>query len=152
MAEEERSLFPVADVGDFTEEEESYIADFKPSLAWDCEKGDFVRSMDNKILMTDGVEAFKVWCIKAVATERFTCLAYDDDIGAEMEDAFQEFDSDAVELAVERTIVETLKANPRTESVENFLFTWKPDAVEVSFDVVCTRGWESFRVETMIKR
>lgn len=68
------------------------------------------------------LEAYKIWCVKAVSTERYSCLGYDDDIGAEMEDAMKEEDDTAVELAIERTIEEALMVNPRTESVEDFWY------------------------------
>lgn len=151
MAEEERNLFPIIDLDDFTEEDDTYEAEYRPSLAWDFEKGDFVRDKSNKVLQCDGVEAFKTWCVKTITTERFTCLAYDDDLGTEMIEAADEPDNEAVELAIERTIEEALMANPRTEAVEDFIFDWEADTVHVTCTVTATEGWESFILDSTIQ-
>ncbi len=135
MADTDLSLIPTVDIPDFTEESEEYDTEYRPSLAWDLTKGDFVRTGGNKVPMSRGLDAYKVWCIKAVQTERYTCLAYNDDIGAEIEDARQEEDRRAVELALERTIEETLMVNPRTLSVEDFEFSWEGSEVHLSFTV-----------------
>lgn len=148
MAEE---LFPVVDIPEYTEENEEYDISYKPSVAWDLEKGDFVLDSSNAMKRSEGLEAYKVWCVKAVATERYSCLAYNDDLGAEMEDAMKEEDDNAVELAIERTIEETLMANPRTESVSDFSFTWEPSVVYVRFTVYAVY-WESFELEVALRR
>ena len=135
MADTDISLIPTIDVPDFVEEIEEYDTEYRPSLKWDLEKGDFVRDGANKVPMSDGLDAYKVWCVKAVQTERYSCLAYSDDIGSEMEDATQEEDHSAVELAIARTIEETLMVNPRTLSVEDFEFSWDGSEVHVSFTV-----------------
>ena len=149
--EEERTLYPVVDIPAFAEEEDAYDSEYKSSLAWDLEKGDFVRDMSNRIKRSDGLEAYKVWCIKTVQTQRFSCLAYDDDIGTERDEAAAEGDDNAVELAMERTIEEALIVNPRTEAVEDFVFSWEPDALSIAFTVSAV-GWESFPLEIRIDR
>lgn len=149
MAEEEKNLIPVVEIPEFTEESEEYDTDYKPSLLWDLERGDFVRTATNKVPRSDGVTAYKVWCVKTVATERYACLAYSDDIGTEMENARQELDRNAVELAIKRTIEEALLVNPRTLSLENFLFRWEPGKVYVSF-IVNAREEEPFVVDVAI--
>lgn len=149
--EEERSLFPVVDIPDFEEDEDDYEDEYKPSLSWDLEKGDFVRNTENRVEESDGLEAFKVWCVKTVTTERYSCLAYDDDMGTEMDEAKREDDENAIELAMERTIEEALSVHPLTESVENFSFEWEADIVRVTFTVVAA-GWESFSVEAIVDK
>lgn len=148
--DEERSLFPVVEVPDFAEEEDDYDRQYLPSPAWDMEKGDFVRDAANRVVMDDGLEAYRTWCVKAVDTERYDCASYDDDIGAEMKDAMKEKDQNAVELAIERTITETLLVNPRTESVEDFEFFWKGDSVKATFWVHAIE-WEQFPLAIVIK-
>ena len=64
-----------------------------------------------------------------------------------MEEALAEENEDAVELAIERTIEEALMVNPRTESVEDFEFTWGPDFLHVKF-LVTAAGYGEFPVET----
>ena len=101
-------------------------------MAWDLEKGDFVCESPFCMLKSEGLEAYKTWCVKAVSTERYSCLGYDDDIGTEMED-------------------EALMVNPRTESVEDFEFTWEPSTVCVKFTVY-SQHWEKFDLEVELKR
>lgn len=144
-------LFPVVDVPAYEEENEEYDITYKPSVMWDLEKGDFVLDSTGAMSLSEGLEAYKVWCVKAVATERFSCLSYADDIGSEMEDAMREEDDNAVELAIERTIEEALMTNPRTESVGDFEFQWEPSAVYVRF-VVQAVYWESFELKVILRR
>lgn len=127
------SLFPVIDIPE--DEDDEGEDSYKPSLAWDLEAGDFVRTRSHDLALGDEMEAYKVWCVKTVHTERFSCLAYDDDMGTEMDDALSEEDGDAVELAIERTIEEALMVDPRTEAVEDFEFIWDTDHLYVSFTV-----------------
>ncbi len=149
---EEYNLLPVVEIPDFVDEDaedEEYDVEYKPSLAWDLEKGDFVRTSANTVPKSDGYEAYKVWCVKTVATERYTCLAYSDDIGTEMEEILTESDRGAVELAIERNITEALLINPRTSAVEDFNFKWDTGHVYVSFTVYATEG-EVFTVNSTI--
>ena len=120
MEEESKNLLPTVDVPDFVDEEEDeeYDVDYKPSPMWDLEKGDFVRTAANNVPMNDGYEAYKIWCVKTVSTERYSCLGYSDDHGTETEDITRESDKSTVELSLERTIQEALMVNPRTSSVE----------------------------------
>lgn len=150
-AEEERSLFPVFDIPEVEEDEEEYDTDFKPSFAWDIAKGDFVIDAKHQVVRSDGYEAYKIWCFKAVQTGRLSCLAYDDDDGTELEDALKEGDEKAVELAVSRTIQEALLVNPRTEAVEDFVFGWEPGELRVSFTVIPSQ-WEEFSIKLTLDR
>lgn len=145
MAEE--TNFPVVELPDFEESGDEYDNEYRPSLMWDLEKGDFVLSKTHSMMHSSGFEAYKIWCVKTIATQRSACLAYDDDIGAELEAALKEESEDAVEMAVERTIEEALMVNPRTESVEDFEFTWGPDTLHVQFWVSAVEYGE-FSMET----
>ncbi len=151
MDEEERELFPVFDIPEVEEDEEEYDTEFKSSVAWDVEKGDFVIDTKHQVVRSDGYEAYRIWCYKALQTERLSCLAYDEDVGVEFEDALKEDDENAVELEVERTIQEALMVNPRTESVENFVFEWKPKGLNVTFDIVPVQ-WEEFSLSLELDR
>ena len=106
MEEESKNLLPTVDVPDFVDEEEDeeYDVDYKPSPMWDLEKGDFVRTAANNVPMNDGYEAYKIWCVKTVSTERYSCLGYSDDHGTETEDITRESDQSTVEHSIERTI------------------------------------------------
>ena len=143
---EEEVLFPTSDVPDVEEQEEEYDTEYKQSVAWDIEKGDFVLDGANKMVFCSGQEAFKTWCYKTAMTERYSCLAYGDEIGAEMEDATEEDEQEAVELEIERTITEALMVNPRTEYVRDFSFSWNADEVICTFIVKGIEQEEEFEV------
>ncbi len=139
-------LFPVIETPERIGVSNQYDRRYKRSWYWDFEKGDFARDGANRVPECDGLEAYKTWCMKAVATERKTCLSYTDEIGAEMIKAFEKPTQRAQESAIERTIKETLMTNPRTEYVRDFSFTWDSDSVAVAFTV---KGidYDSFRME-----
>lgn len=145
----ENALFPTVEVPELIQESEQYDEKYKPSVAWDLEKGDFVRNGANQLIECEGREAYRVWCVKVVNTERWTCLAYPDSIGTEMESAAKEKSNGAVESAVERTITEALLVNPRTEYVRGFSFTWNGDELYCSFTVKGIE-WEEFPLSVTI--
>lgn len=145
----ENMLFPTVEVPELIQELEQYDEKYKPSVLWDLEAGDFVRNGANQLLECDGREAYRVWCVKVVNTERYTCLAYSDSIGTEMESAIKEKSSGAVESAIERTITEALLVNPRTEYVRGFVFTWNGDSVVCSFNVKGIE-WEEFPLSVTV--
>lgn len=85
-------LFPVVEVPDFISEDSQYDTQYKRSMKWDPELGDFVRDGAHRIKECDGKEAFAIWCFKIAQTERYRCLAYPDSIGTEMERAMDNDD------------------------------------------------------------
>lgn len=123
------------DVPEFLEEDTEYDTQYKRTMKWDVEKGDFVRDGANKVQGCSGQEGFAIWCYKVATTERYACLAYPDEIGAEMEDATDDDEADIVESQVERAITEAIEANPRTEWIGDFEFTWNGDAMHCTFYV-----------------
>lgn len=139
MADE---LFPIFDVPemDAEEEEEEYDVEYKRSIRWNPELGDFVRDSSNRLAESDGYEAYVIWCYKMLQTERDSHLAYIEkfsgsDLGVEMEAVSQEDDHETVESMIERTITEALEVNPRTEYVGNFIFSWEGDDLHCQFEV-----------------
>lgn len=139
MADE---LFPIFDVPevDVEEEEEEYDVEYKRSIRWDPELGDFVRDSSNRLVESDGYEAYVIWCYKMLQTERDSHLAYIEefsgsDLGVEMEAVAQEDDHETVESMIERTMTEALEVNPRTDYVGNFSFSWEGDNVHCQFEV-----------------
>lgn len=135
-------LFPVVEVPDFISENTEYDTQYKRSVRWDPEKGDFVRDGANRMVECDGREAFAIWCFKIAQTERYRCLAYPDAIGTEMECALDNDDEKTVESMVQRTIEDALMVNPRTEFVRDFIFTWDGDNMTCTFKVKCI-DWEN---------
>jgi len=137
MADE---LFPTFDVPEVDEEEDEYDVEYKRSIRWDPEIGDFARDSSNRLVECDGYEAYMTWCYKMVQTQRESHLAYTEeisgaDLGVEMDEISQEDDHDTVESMIERTMTEALEVNPRTESVSDFVFSWEGDIVHCAFMV-----------------
>lgn len=131
---EENNLFPVVEIPEEADEEEEYDEEYRPSALWDFEKGDFALDGAGKVLEADGVEAYLQWCLKVAQTERYSCLAYDDDIGTEI-DSILKNDRAALESEIERTITEALMVNPRTEYVQDFEFSGSGEEMYCSFAV-----------------
>lgn len=129
------ALFPVFEVPDVIERSSEYDRQYKRSVKWDTEKGDFARDGAGRMVECDGREAFMIWCFKIAQTERYTCLAYPSAIGVEMEAATADDDEKTVESMVQRTITDALMVNPRTEFVRDFVFSWNGDEMHCSFNV-----------------
>ena len=128
-------LFPVFDVPDLVTEDETMESRNRTSVLWDIEKGDFARDGASKLIKCNEREAFQSWCYKMIFTEKFTHLAYNQEIGVEMENAMSQISRITVETYIQRTIVEALLVNPLTESVEDFYFEWDSDCVFCEFTV-----------------
>lgn len=128
-------LFPVVEVPEFIPEKLKYDTQYRRSVKWNPETGDFVRDGANRMAECDGKEAFAIWCFKIAQTERYRCLAYPDSIGTEMERAMDNDDEKTVESMVERTVTEALMVNPRTEDVRDFEFSWDGDHMHCRFKV-----------------
>jgi len=131
----DKLLFPVFEVPEINTSAKSSALKYKKSLYFDYSTGDFVTDGANKLVLADGKEAYRQWCIKTVMTERYDHLAYGADYGAELEEAMKETTLQATESAIERTITEALKVNPHTEYVKDFAFDQSGDGLNISFTV-----------------
>ena len=89
---------------EFVSGEEEYDSKYRPSVSFDVEKGDFVLNGNGDMQECSGVDAYRTWCVKMAFTERYECLAYPREIGAEITAAMSQPTNDAVELDLERTI------------------------------------------------
>ena len=141
----DKNLFPVFDVPEINITTPPEEQKYKPSVYFDFELGDFRRDGANKLVVAEGKEAYKQWCIKTVLTERLERMAYSSDIGIELHDALKQADRQAVESALERTITEALMVNPRTEYVRGFEFTWSSDSLYCEF-IVKGKEWEEQKI------
>lgn len=146
MEENTDSLFPTEEMPEVEEEDSEYDTEYRRSVKWDTEKGDFILDGKNQMVECDGQEAFQTWCRKMALTERYTCLAYPEAIGAELEEALEEEDPEVLQLVIERTITEAIETNPRTEYVRDFSFTWNADELICSFVVKGIEMEEEFTV------
>lgn len=129
-------LFPVFEVPDLDDEEQNESENIY-SPYFDYEKGDFVLSPTGKMMEASPFDAWAQWCVKAINSERYNLMAYGNGYGAELEEAFREPTRAAQESAIERTITETVMADPyqRTVYARDFLFDWGVDSVEVTFTI-----------------
>jgi len=135
-------LFPVFDVPSAPAEETSQSAQYPPGPMWDAETGDFIMDGAGKLLYGSGKDAWVLWCVKTVLTQRWAHFGYNADAGIEADEAFKEPDRKAVESALERTITEALLADPlgRTTQVRDFAFQWGVDGLQVECVAVGTDG------------
>jgi hypothetical protein len=146
----DKNLFPVFDVPEIKTPAPAEEQKYKPSVYFDYALGDFRRDGANKLVMADGKEAWKQWCIKTVLTERLDRMSYSSDIGTELEDALKQADRQAVESALERTITEALMVNPKTEYVRGFNFIWDSDGLHCEFTVK-GKEWEEQHIGVILE-
>ena len=102
---------------------------YKKSIFFDEETGDLKRDGTGKVVESSGIEAWIQWCMKILKTQRYSCLTYSDDIGIDMEAAFQAESREESENILRTEIKEALEADPygRTEVVESVEFQWQEE-------------------------
>ena len=132
---ENKQLFPVFDVPEIDTLTQPEREHYRPSVFFDFTAGDFTRDGANRMVEASGKEAYMQWCMKIIATERDAFLAYSTRIGTEMEYAAAQPDHASVEASVERTIIEALMVNPKTEYVRDFEFTWEGTSLYGEFAI-----------------
>lgn len=123
------SLFPATGVVWGDEEDLSGAASeevrFGRSWRFDFDAGDFVLTPSGKVAAAGPQEAWVQWCIKAVKTPRYRHVIYSRNYGSELEELVGQGDSRGVmESEITRMVTETLLADPRTDSVDQFTFDW----------------------------
>lgn len=132
---ETKQLFPVFEMPVIKATSKAEELKYKQSIYFDYDSGDFKQDGAHKVVIASGQEAYWQWCMKVVLTERYNRLAYSSDIGAEIESAIKEPDTEAVQSSLERTITEALMVNKHTEYVRDFEYTRESDGIRVSFTV-----------------
>ncbi|MDG0874405.1 DUF2634 domain-containing protein [Paenibacillus thiaminolyticus] len=142
-------LFPAFSMPSLVENENPNDVQYPASPLFDFATGDFVIDGAGRFVMADGHSAWAQWCQKAVLTERFACLAYSSDYGSEIRNAIRQPTRAAVRSELERTITETLLADPRTQMVTDFEYEFEGDSVTVSFTAVPVIGQEQ-RMEVSV--
>jgi hypothetical protein len=143
MSLSQTGLFPVFDVpGEVAETEVQEQRLYNPAPLFDVQSGEFIENGARQPLYGNGADAWRLWCIKSILTQRFAHFGYSSDIGIEAVEAFRESDRQAQESAFERTITEALLADPagRTQAVRDFRFDWWSDRLFISCDVVGVDG------------
>ena len=135
MAEQ---LYPVFDIPsmDDKEDESGVIADdyYWPGPLFDFTKGDFAVNGANQCIMVDGYDEYMIWVMKCIRTQVGSCQSYPE-FGIDLEGSLQEPSREGIETALEKTIIEGLSRNPRTERVHSFDITFDGDSISVYFIV-----------------
>jgi hypothetical protein len=131
-------LFPTIPAPDIVEASTPATIKYGKSWAFDFEKGQYMSDGAGRVILLNGYDAWKQWCIKTAMTKRYAYLIYSHNYGAEIDDARKQPTRAAVESDTERTITEALLADPRTGSVKNFTFKWNGPDLYVDFIAIPT--------------
>lgn len=111
---------------------------YRGGMAFDNEKGDYIRDGKNKILDSSGIESWKCWCINCLSTQRYAHLAYSTDFGIDIEAAMKAESHAEAESILTREITDALMADPydRTDYIYDISFNWEtPDSVLVHLTI-----------------
>lgn len=86
---------------------------------------------------TDGIEAVNQAIRKAIITQRFCNLIYDDDYGCEATEAVHDKNvtREYLETAIPEMIKDALSQDTRILNIDNFSLEFEDDSCYVSFDV-----------------
>ncbi|WP_125153092.1 DUF2634 domain-containing protein [Clostridium rectalis] len=104
---------------------------------------------DNRIVgFTDGKEALKQAIQLILGTERYEYLIYSDNYGSELKELKTQ-DRAIAESEYKRRIKEALIQDDRINNVDNFIFRYDKDGVEVSFTVFSIYGEFSIDKEVL---
>lgn len=137
------------DINTDIDTELSQETDYFPSPEWDLVAGDFVLDASHRTPYADGRDAIRTWCVKAVQTHRYELMAYDEDMGIDVEDILTNDAENLIDVALERNITEALMINPRVESISNFSCTKEGDTVTVDLTVNLI-DFDSFDLSTTL--
>ena len=111
---------------------------YRNGIAFDSQRGDFLRDGMYKLLDSDGIESWKSWCINCIQTERYKHLAYSTDFGIEIDKAMKATSREEAESILTRQITEAIMADPykRTKYIEEITYNWTaPDSVSVAVTI-----------------
>ncbi len=136
------NLFPTFAVPTVLGETKTKTEQYRSSLAFDLETGEFVVDGGGKMKYCSGYDAWVLWCVKTIQTQRWAHLAYRSNIGTELKEAFTLWDRSAQESHLERTVTEALLADPkgRTVRVYDFEFLWETDSLYLTCTIFGQKG------------
>lgn len=138
-------LYPVFDIPDiYEDDEDTEEEELKAGPLFDFEIGDFALDGQNRVVYVDGNDLFMLWVVKALQTQLGAYRSYYE-FGVDREDAEDQPDREAVESALERTIIEALTMNPQVEDVDDFVFDWEGSSLYATF-IVTPKDWDAFDV------
>ncbi len=128
------SLYPTFPVPEVVPEDTTGTDTYRPSPLFDFEKGDFVRDGANRVVYTDGRDAYKMWVFKTLNTQLGACLPYPG-IGIDYDGALASGQRSVIQAELERAITEGLLRHAMTQRVKDFVFTWRAESLYASFTV-----------------
>ncbi|MHC1750784.1 MAG: DUF2634 domain-containing protein [Cellulosilyticaceae bacterium] len=96
------------------------------------------RLTGNKV---EGIEAIKIWILKALKVERYQYLIYSQDYGVEIENYIgKNYDGGLMACDVATNIEEALKINPYIKGIEEFESTFNEGRLTCKFKVITDFG------------
>lgn len=118
-------------------EEEEENDGYVPSVFFDFESGDLIRSHDGSFQTATGFEAWAQWCQKNLMTQRYAHESYSTDFGIDYEGAFESDDIEETKSILSREIEEALLADPsgRTLFVGDITFEMEGDSCYITVNV-----------------
>ena len=117
--------------------------------AWDFEKDEFIYDENGNHVIVYENEAIKVWCYKALRTERFSYLAYSWRYGIELYPFIGKVMSVQERYSeLKRVIVECLMVNPYIKSVDAVKFEPenRENTVKTTIELTTIYGKEELNV------
>lgn len=133
------SIFPFIDAtpADASTSAETSV---QKEYLWDFDKNDFVLS-NGKPVIVEGIEALKIWILKALRTQRYRYLAYTWNYGQEFEDLIgQKYGPEVLKSEAQRYLNDTLLINPHIKSISNVSVVFDGSKLSIDFTVSTDQG------------
>ena len=107
--------------------------------AWNFEEDHFIYYENGKHILLEGNEAIKVWCYKALKTERFMYLAYTHGFGIELYPFMAKVMGIMQRKSeLKRIVTEALMVNPYIVSVDSISFDENNRNEEMDLQIAMT--------------
>lgn len=118
----------------------SSTLDVFKEYAWDFDADNFIFENGQHKIVTEN-EAIKVWIYKALQTERWRYLAYDNAYGIELEQFIGAYTNNSTNATlIEQYIKETLLINPYITSVDDVEATIDGDKLSYTISLTTVYG------------
>lgn len=148
------NLYPTAGVeaADYTDAAAGRAVSYGSTVQFDFEKHEFMLSPTGKQKSVESSDAWGEWCVKAMSTERYRYLIYDDSYGEELDTLIgKSRPHEVIESEIKRMTRETLMCDPRTVKVDDFQFKWITDGIMFSCRATNTLGDALSLVRTVVR-
>ena len=148
------NLFPTSGEGeaDYTDAAAGRAVDYGSTVQFDFEKHEFILSPTGKQKQFEGSDAWGEWCVKAMSTERYRYLVYDNQYGEELDTLIgKSRPHEVIESEIKRMTRECLMCDPRTAKVDDFHFRWIRDGIMFSCRLTNTLGETLTLTRTVVR-